>query len=179
MGRPVRELQERGAVGPSVTAARSARRPSLPLAVAAVAAAVLLDQLTKTLALHRLADGPVHVIWTLQLAVYYNDGVAFSLGRGSGLAIVPVALVVVFVVVWSARSLHGRLAGLALGLVVGGASSNVLDRLVRGDGGSVVDFIDLQWWPVFNVADMCVVCGGILLGVLSLVQARPPTAHEG
>jgi signal peptidase II len=58
-------------------------------------------------------------------------------------------------------------AAVAVGLVVGGAAGNILDRLFRsGDGflkGEVVDFIDLQWWPVFNVADAAVVIGGILL----------------
>ena len=57
----------------------------------------------------------------------------------------------------------------ALGMIVGGASGNVADRLLRGDSGflqgSVVDFIDLQWWPVFNVADIGVVCGAILLSI--------------
>jgi signal peptidase II len=55
----------------------------------------------------------------------------------------------------------------ALGMIVGGASGNLCDRLLRGDAGllhgSVVDFIDFQWWPVFNVADIGVVCGAILL----------------
>jgi signal peptidase II len=66
----------------------------------------------------------------------------------------------------------GRLPALAGGLVAGGALGNLLDRLLRsgGDGlvgGHVVDFIDLQWWPVFNVADMGIVGGAILLALLS------------
>jgi signal peptidase II len=63
---------------------------------------------------------------------------------------------------------------------VGGAASNIIDRLFRSGsgvlGGAVVDFIDLQWWPVFNVADACVVVGGILLLVSSLFSARSETA---
>ncbi len=146
-----------------------------PAAVAVVAVAV--DQASKTWALGRL-DGrePLHVVGSLQLALSFNSGVAFSLGQGSGLAIVPIALAVVVVVVLVARSLSGRLAGLSVGLVVGGALGNLVDRLVRGHGGAVVDFIDLQWWPVFNVADACIVVGGILLAIASL--RRPPARPE-
>ena len=61
--------------------------------------------------------------------------------------------------------------GVAVGLVIGGSIGNVLDRLFRGEGwlrGQVVDFIDLQWWPIFNVADMAIVVGGVLLVVSTL-----------
>ncbi|MDZ7734062.1 MAG: signal peptidase II [Acidimicrobiia bacterium] len=81
-----------------------------------------------------------------------------------------VALVVVGALVWTGRSLSSRSGAVALGLVLGGALGNLADRAFRGDGllsGRVVDFIDLQWWPVFNVADMGVVVGAILLLVVS------------
>ena len=73
------------------------------------------------------------------------------------------------------RQSSTRLAAVAMGMIVGGALGNLGDRLFRGDAGflhgSVVDFIDLQWWPVFNVADMGVVCGAVLLAITFL---RPP-----
>ena len=145
------------------------------LLVAAVA--VALDQASKTWALEALADRePLHVLGSLQLALSFNSGVAFSLGRGSGLAVVPVALAVVLVVLYASRHLGGRLAATAVGLVVGGAAGNLIDRLVRGHGGAVVDFIDLQWWPVFNVADACIVVGGALLALTSL---RRPAGETG
>ena len=56
-------------------------------------------------------------------------------------------------------------------LIVGGSLSNVVDRLFRGDGwfdGAVVDFIDVQWWPVFNIADAAIVVGAVLLLITSL-----------
>jgi len=145
--------------------------------VAAVAAvAIALDQATKTWALTTLSGRePLHVLGSLQLAISFNSGVAFSLGQGSGLSIVPLALAVVLVVVYAARNLGGRLAACSVGLVVGGASGNLVDRLVRGHDGAVVDFIDLQWWPVFNFADACIVVGGALLAVASL---RRPAADE-
>ncbi len=147
-------------------------------AVAAVAvASVALDQGSKTWALESLSDrAPLHLVGSLQLTLSFNSGVAFSLGRGSGLAVVPVAVAVVLVVVFAARNLGGRLAATSVGLVVGGAVGNLVDRLVRDHGGSVVDFIDLQWWPVFNVADACIVIGGALLALTSL---RRPVAGTG
>ena len=152
-------------------------RLSLAGAAAVAAASIVADQATKSWALEALTGRePVHVIGSLQLALSFNSGVAFSLGSGSGLAVVPVALIVVAVVVFVARHLPGRLAATAVGLVVGGAAGNLNDRLVRDHGGAVVDFIDLQWWPVFNVADACIVVGGALLALCSL--RRPPAPEE-
>ena len=81
-----------------------------------------------------------------------------------------------------ARSVTSRLAAVALGMIVGGAVGNVLDRAFRsgGDGlfgGAVVDFIDLQWWPIFNVADAGVVVGAILL-VVSTFLPGPDNAPD-
>jgi signal peptidase II len=153
----------------------TAGRLSLVGAAAVAAVALAVDQATKTWALAALGDGePIHVLGSLQLALSFNSGVAFSLGQGSGLTIVPIALLVVVVVVFVARHLPGRLAAAAVGLVVGGAAGNLADRLLRGHGGAVVDFIDLQWWPVFNVADACIVTGGVLLALCSL--RRPAAA---
>lgn len=133
--------------------------------VAGVAAAVMaVDQATKTLAERDLATGPVHVIGTLQLNLAYNNGVAFSLGRGLAPFIVPIGVVLVAVLVGVGRTTASVLGLVALGLVVGGAAGNLIDRLFRG--GEVIDFIDLQWWPVFNVADSAVVCGGLLLALV-------------
>lgn len=155
----------------------TAGRLSVAAVVLVAIGAVALDQGSKTWALESLSDGePLHVVGSLQLALSFNSGVAFSLGRGSGLAIVPIAVAVVLVVVYAARNLGGRLAATSVGLVVGGAVGNLVDRLVRGHDGSVVDFIDLQWWPVFNVADACIVVGGALL---ALTSVRRPDAETG
>jgi len=141
---------------------------------------ILVDQATKTWALTALEGRqPIHLLGSLRLALSYNSGVAFSLGRGSGLTIVPVALAVVVVVIFVARHLPGRLPALSVGLVVGGATSNLADRLFRNLDGSVVDFIDLQWWPVFNVADSCIVVGGILLAVCSMRRPVPAVQSDG
>jgi signal peptidase II len=81
------------------------------------------------------------------------------------------ALGVVGFLLWQGRTTTSRAGAVALGLILGGALGNLADRAFRGDGffdGGVVDFLDLQWWPVFNVADTCVVVGGILLVVVTL-----------
>lgn len=138
------------------------------ITVAVATLVVLVDQLTKTWAVNALDDGhDVDVVWTLRFHLTFNGGMAFSQGRGLGPVIGVVAIIVVAILLVSLRRTGSTVAAVAVGLVVGGAAGNILDRLFRsGDGflkGEVVDFIDLQWWPVFNVADAAVVIGGILL----------------
>jgi signal peptidase II len=142
--------------------------------VAAVlaAAVVVLDQLTKEWALSALADGPIDVVGSLRFNLSFNSGTAFSFGRGWGGVISLVGLVVVAVLLHGVLRWPGRLPAVAAGLVAGGAIGNLLDRFVReGDGflgGRVVDFVDLQWWPIFNVADIAICSGAALLAILSL-----------
>jgi signal peptidase II len=136
--------------------------------VAAVAAAVIaIDQLTKTWAAHTLATRDIDLVGSLRLHLARNRGAAFSLGLGSGGVVAVLAIVVVIVLITIGRSLDTRVGVLSLGLVLGGALGNLVDRAFRDGsgflGGAVIDFIDLQWWPVFNVADMAVTIGGVLL----------------
>ncbi len=137
---------------------------------------LVLDQLTKIWAEHALTSAPIHVLGTLQLELTYNSGASFSLGTGHGPWIALGALVVVAVLLWVGRSARSRIGAVALGMIVGGALGNVIDRAFRSDGGflqgSVIDFIDLQWWPVFNIADVGVVCGAILL-VIATFRGTP------
>ncbi len=136
---------------------------------------LVADQLTKSWAVSRLSHGrDLDVVWTLRFHLTYNSGASFSVGDGYGRWIALVALGIVGLLVWQARDTTSRLTAVALGMIVGGALGNVVDRAVRhGDGGvlggSVVDFIDFRWWPVFNVADMGVVMGAVLLVVASLL----------
>ena len=136
------------------------------LAIAVVV--IVLDQLSKWWALENVSTETIDVVWTLRLHVTHNTGAAFSLfaSRDVGPIIALVAVAIVGLLVWEGRFVRGRLGTVALGMVLGGAIGNLLDRVFRGDGlldGAVVDFIDLQWWPVFNVADAAVVVGSILL----------------
>lgn len=133
---------------------------------------LIADQLSKSWAESSLSDRTIDVFWTLRFHLTVNHGASFSLGTGFGAWIGVVALVVVGVLVWKGGSVRTRLGAVALGMIVGGALGNVLDRAFRGDegffGGGVIDFIDLRWWPVFNIADIGVVCGAILLVISTL-----------
>jgi signal peptidase II len=139
----------------------------MSLLVAAII--VLLDQMSKAWALRDLADGRIiHVIWTMQFNLTYNRGMAFSRGTGIGPIIGVIGLVVVVLLLLSLRRADNALTRVATGLIIGGAVGNILDRLFRGSGwmrGAVIDFIDFQWWPVFNVADMAIMIGAATMMV--------------
>ena len=141
--------------------------------IAAVAALVVaFDQLTKHWALNALGDGDVvHVIWTLRFNLSFNSGMAFSTGTDAGPFIGLAAILVsIVLVVWQLRTMRegqsGRGSLIITGLIVGGAWGNIVDRLFREEKwlhGRVVDFIDFQWWPIFNIADAAVTVGVLLM----------------
>jgi signal peptidase II len=151
----------------------------LPL-VGVAATVLLVDQLTKEWALRALDDRSIDVVGSLRLHLVFNTGSAFSIASGFGPVLAIVGVVVVALLVVTGRDVQGWPARVALGLVVGGAVGNLVDRALRdGDGvlgGAVVDFIDLQWWPVFNVADMAITVGALLL---ALTIGRPSGADAG
>lgn len=136
-----------------------------------VAAVVVgLDQLTKQLALDRLADGSVVVIdGVLRWNLSYNPGGAFGLLQGvPGFFLVATIVIAGLILMW-ARSVEGTAHVIPLGMVLGGGLGNVFDRIFRDTDGRVVDFIDLYVWPIFNLADSAIVLG--VIGLL-IVTAR-------
>lgn len=162
------------------------RSPWLPL-LGVGAVLLVLDQLTKWWAVEALEGGrTIDLFWTARFRLIRNDGAAFSLGSGLTPLISIAAIgISVAVVLWARRLADQPRAVAALGLVLGGAVGNLVDRFFRpGDGflaGHVIDFIDFQWYPVFNVADMGVVCGGILVVLLlrsHFVEAEEPTTVD-
>ncbi len=158
-----------------MTEGEQARRHRVAF-VATVATVVVLDQVAKAVALDALAGGrTVDLVWTLRFNLTFNYGMAFSAGTGVGPLIGTVALAVA---AWVAR-LGWRSAAashaVVLGLVCGGALGNVVDRLFRGEGwmrGGVVDFIDLQWFPVFNLADSAITLGAAAIVLAGLSPRR-------
>ena len=133
---------------------------------------IVIDQLTKWWAVAELDGGRrIELFWTAQFRLVRNDGAAFSLGSGLTplISIAAMAITVAVIVAAHRFADQPRVVG-ALGLVLGGAVGNLIDRFFRpGDGflaGHVIDFIDFQWYPVFNIADIGVVCGGILVVLL-------------
>jgi signal peptidase II len=137
------------------------------------AVVIVVDQITKSLAARHLAAGAVHVLGPLDLQLSYNSGAAFGLGNGWGLTpvLVTVGVILVVVLFGVGRNSRSWLAVVASGLMVGGALSNLGDRLFRGNGGAVIDFIRLPHWPNFNVADSSIVVGVGLLVLANLRQA--------
>ena len=112
----------------------------------------------------------------LYLTQLRNLGAAFSFAEGATVLFSVIAAVVAVLIVRTARRLFSTGWAVALGLVLGGATGNLVDRVFRDPGflrGGVVDFLsvfapDGRVWPVFNVADSAIVCGGVLGAVLAL-----------
>lgn len=150
---------------------RPKRRVVLLLSVAAVI--LVLDIVTKVLAVHLLTPGqPVSIIGdTVTWTLVRNPGAAFSMATGYTWVLTLVAMAVVVGIIWMGRRLVSPWWAIGLGMILGGAMGNLVDRIFRAPGplrGYVVDFFSVGWWPVFNVADPSVVGGAIFLVVLSL-----------
>ena len=148
------------------------RRLRLLLSVAAVVLA--LDVVTKVLAVRLLTpEQPVSIIGeTVTWRLVRNSGAAFSMATGYTWVLTLIATGVVIGIAWMGRRLVSPWWALGLGMILGGALGNLVDRFFRAPGplqGHVVDFVSIGWWPVFNVADPAVVGGAILLVGLSLL----------
>lgn len=139
-------------------------RARLYIKLLATAGVVLIaDQVTKSLALANLERPKDLIEGWLSLRLTYNSGGAFGLLQGlPGFFAIATLVAAVLILVW-VRHLEDHGWTIPLGLVLGGGLGNVTDRLFRDTGGRVVDFIDFHFWPVFNVADMCIVAGVILV----------------
>jgi signal peptidase II len=136
------------------------------------AALVLIaDLVSKHIVVAKLSNHlPVIVIpHALTLTLTRNAGAAFSIGPGATLLFSAVAVAVVVVIARTARTLASRGWAIALGLLLGGALGNLVDRIFRSPGvfrGHVVDWIEFPHWPVFNLADSAIVIGGLLAALL-------------
>jgi signal peptidase II len=141
--------------------------------MATAAVVVLLDQLAKAWAIQALGDGSgIQVVGSLvQLRLFRNPGAAFSFATGTTWIFTIVATVVSVVILRTSRRLGSTWWALALGLLLGGALGNLLDRLLREPAfgrGHVVDFIDLPHLFVFNLADAAITCAAVLIALLGL-----------
>lgn len=148
-------------------------RRRLKLLLAVAAAVLALDIVTKVLAVHLLTPGePVSILGdTVTWTLVRNSGAAFSMATGYTWVLTLIAIAVVIGIVWMGRRLVSPWWAVGLGMILGGALGNLVDRFFRSPGplrGHVVDFLSIGWWPVFNVADPAVVGGAILLVALSV-----------
>jgi signal peptidase II len=156
---------------------------------------VVLDLATKLVVVATIAPGEdVRVLGgLLYLTQWRNVGAAFSFAEGATVLFSLVAVAVAVVIVRTARRLYSTGWAVTLGLVLGGAVGNLIDRIFRDPGflrGGVVDFLsvfgpDARYFPVFNVADSAITCGGILGVLLALrgiefdgTRARDKEASE-
>lgn len=135
---------------------------------------VVADQVTKIAAVAALeGQQAIGVIGdTVRLVLLRNPGAAFSMGTDATVVLSLVATAVVLGLLWFSRRVHSRWWACGLGLILGGAAGNLVDRYVRSPGvlrGHVVDFVSVGWWPVFNVADSCLVAGVIVIAVAVLL----------
>jgi signal peptidase II len=154
---------------PSGTAPRP-RRIGVLVLVALVA--LVLDLVTKIIVVARLEErSSVELLGgLLTLRVTRNSGAAFSIGTGMTIGFTLIAAGVVIAILRTARNLRSLPWAVSLGLLLGGATGNLADRLLRAPAplkGHVVDWIELPYWPVFNLADSAIVCGGILAVLLA------------
>ncbi|MDA8369945.1 MAG: signal peptidase II [Nocardiopsaceae bacterium] len=146
------------------------RRFVLLLIVAALALAA--DYATKEIALDRFVPGEsVEVVGDLlKFTLVFNTGAAFSIGSGVPWVFFLIASGVVGYILFMARKLYSVGWAVALGLILGGATGNLIDRVMRPPAplhGAVVDWIQIPNWPVFNLADSGIVVGGALAIVLA------------
>lgn len=177
---PVTAAEEAGAAAPvepiAVPATEAAPDPAprrLRLLVSIAAIVLVLDVVTKVLAVKLLPPGqPVPIIGdTVTWTLVRNSGAAFSMATGYTWVLTLIATGVVVGIFWMGRRLVSPWWAVGLGMILGGAMGNLVDRFFRAPGplrGHVVDFLSVGWWPVFNVADPSVVGGAILLVVLSI-----------
>ena len=160
------------------------RRPRRVGLLFGVAVAVFVaDVITKIIVVATLTPGHrIQVIGNLlTLELVRNSGAAFSFGPGMTILFTLIAVGVIIFIVRTSRRLHSLAWAVTLGLLLGGAAGNLTDRLLRAPGvfrGEVVDWVQLPHWPVFNVADSCIVCGGILAVLLAARGIRLDGTRE-
>jgi len=158
--------------------AEPVRRPRTRLLLALAGTVLAADLATKLLVVATIEPGEnIRLLGgALYLTHWRNTGAAFSFAEGFTVLFTLVAAVVAVVIVRTARRLYSTGWAVTLGLVLGGALGNLIDRVFRDPGflrGGVVDFVsvfapDGDFFPVFNVADSAIVCGGILGALLAL-----------
>ncbi|MET9369414.1 signal peptidase II [Streptomyces griseoflavus] len=161
---------------------RGKRRIAVLFAVAAFAYA--LDLISKMIVVAKLEHHePIEIVgdW-LRFEAIRNAGAAFGFGEAFTVIFTVIAAAVIVVIIRLARKLYSLPWAIALGLLLGGALGNLTDRIFRSPGvfeGAVVDFIAPKHFAVFNLADSAIVCGGILIVLLSFRGLDPDgTVHK-
>ncbi|GAB3113929.1 signal peptidase II [Streptomyces calidiresistens] len=181
-GDPGAREGEDGDEGKDTPVARGRRRIGVLAAIAGVV--YLLDLISKIIVVEWLEHRPpIEILgeW-LRFEAIRNSGAAFGMGQALTVVFTAIATIVILVIVRLARKLYSTPWAIALGLLLGGALGNLTDRIFRAPGvfqGAVVDFIAPKHFAVFNLADSAIVCGGILIVLLSFRGLDPDgTVHR-
>ncbi|MCK8432339.1 signal peptidase II [Streptomyces sp. D2-8] len=169
---------------PEATAGQPRGRRRIAVLFSVAAFAYALDLISKLLVVAKLEHHPpIEIIgdW-LKFEAIRNAGAAFGFGEAFTVIFTMIAAAVILVIARLARKLYSLPWAIALGLLLGGALGNLTDRIFRAPGvfeGAVVDFIAPKHFAVFNLADSAIVCGGILIVLLSFRGLDPDgTVHK-
>jgi signal peptidase II len=157
---------------PLTRAAAAGRQPRVRTLLAVAVTVLATDIVSKVTVVATLSGRPpVRLLGgLLTLRVDRNPGAAFSIGTSMTLVFSAIAVSVIIYILRTSRRIRSTGWAVTLGLLLGGATGNLVDRLLRSPGplrGYVVDWIQVPHWPVFNVADSAIVCGGILAVLLA------------
>lgn len=179
-------LSQSASAGPEGSGARRrlSRRTVLWTIAAIGAVIAVIDQITKNWAVDSLPllEPQPFIGEILQLTLLYNSGAAWGMGSEITPVVTCLQLVIVAgVILFAVKAVRSPWYTAALGLIMGGALGNIHDRLLREPGpfrGAVVDFLELPSWPVFNIADMAVVGGAIMIVALGVFGVASDPAHD-
>ena len=155
----------------------------LPVVIGVALFVLALDVVTKLVVVHTLAHhAPIRLLGgLLTLQLLRNSGAAFSIGTSMTIVFTVIAVAVIAYILRTARKLRSLPWAITLGLLLGGATGNLADRIFRSPGlfrGDVVDWIELPHWPVFNLADSAIVCGGVIAVLLAILGLRMDGTRE-
>lgn len=152
-------------------------RPDL-LRLSAVGLLVFVaDQVTKRLAEERVTPGErIDFLGPLDLTLTFNDGIAFGLAGGGGILVILLSLIALVALgVFVAAAPSGWQASVAGGLIFGGALGNLVDRVRYGE---VTDFLLLPGWPAFNLADIGITVGVVMLALIMIRRPKSDSRNE-
>jgi len=154
-----------------------ARRRRIGLLIGMAAFVIAADAISKAIVVAKMPPRPpIRLLGGLLTITYTrNGGAAFSIGTSMTIVFTLIAAGVIVYILRAARNLRSIGWAIALGLLLGGATGNLLDRIFRAPApfhGHVVDWIQLPHWPVFNLADSSICCAGVLVVLLALRGIR-------
>ncbi|MEP7024228.1 MAG: signal peptidase II [Actinomycetota bacterium] len=180
----MRDLQTARGTALTGAAAAPAQRRRMGALLLIAAAVLAADVISKTVVVATLSHRPpVRLLGgLLTLRVDRNPGAAFSIGTSMTIVFSAIALGVIIFILRTSRRIYSLPWAITLGLLLGGATGNLTDRVFRTPGplrGFVVDWIQLPHWPVFNISDSSIVCGGILAVLLAGIGCRIDGTRAG